>query len=496
MNKSIIIIGAGMGGLAAGVYGQMNGYQTQIFERHTLPGGQCTSWRRRGFTFDVCIHHLFGCSPSSRIYQLWCELGAMPREMVRPQDCTSVLSPEGKLFMDYYDLDRLEEHLHQLSPLDSRAIDEYVKAIKNFTRSDVMGEMMMGSVWDLVRTLPSIPSTVRWFRPSMQQFSQNFSDPFLKRAFPLLVYSDPTVPAAIHFIRHAYGINKALQWPIGGAGEFARSIESRYKELGGTVHYGSGVRTILVENDKAVGIRLANGGEHRADIVLSDADGRKTIMEMLGGKYLNERIRAYCVEPADETNWGVHVFLGVNRDLSKEPSALIMLLDKPATIANHKNESLEMQIYGFDKTMAPQGKGVIKVELISGFSYWKQLSADKPRYEEEKQKVAGQVIDILENHFHGIKNQVEVIDVPTLMTWERYMGGTHGFANLPMKKFSFIGGMRGRGGESTLPGLSNFYFVGVWASMSPSLFGNALSGRIAIQTLCKKDRKKFRGGIV
>jgi hypothetical protein len=77
------------------------------------------------------------------------------------------------------------------------------------------------------------------------------------------------------------------------------------------------------------------------------------------------------------------------------------------------------------------------------------------------------------------------------MTWERFMGGTHGSANLPNKKFSFIAGMRGSGGELTLPGLSNFCFVGVWASMAPSLFGNALSGREAIQTFCRKDGKKF-----
>ncbi len=105
--------------------------------------------------------------------------------------------------------------------------------------------------------------------------------------------------------------------------------------------------------------------------------------------------------------------------------------------------------------------------------------------------MAAQVIDILGNYFRGIKNQVEVMDIPTLITWERFMGGTHGFNNWPNKKFSFIGGIRGSGGERTLPGLSNFYFVGVWASMAPSLFGNALSGRKAIQTLCKKDGKKF-----
>jgi len=44
------------------------------------------------------------------------------------------------------------------------------------------------------------------------------------------------------------------------------------------------------------------------------------------------------------------------------------------------------------------------------------------------------VIDLLANRFAGIKDQVEVIDVPTLMTWERYMGGSHGFMGMPNKK--------------------------------------------------------------
>ena len=55
------VIGAGMGGLASGIFGQLNGYRTQIFEMHSISGGQCTSWKRKGYIFDVCIHHLFGC---------------------------------------------------------------------------------------------------------------------------------------------------------------------------------------------------------------------------------------------------------------------------------------------------------------------------------------------------------------------------------------------------------------------------------------------------
>ena len=63
MSKYIIIIGAGIAGLAAGCYGQMNGYRTQIFELHDLPGRLCTAWERRGFTFEACIHYIFGTAP-------------------------------------------------------------------------------------------------------------------------------------------------------------------------------------------------------------------------------------------------------------------------------------------------------------------------------------------------------------------------------------------------------------------------------------------------
>ncbi len=489
--ESIIIIGAGMGGLASGLYGQLNGFQTQIFEMHTLPGGQCTAWKRQGYTFDICIHHLFGCDPSSRIYDLWRELGAMPRDLVPTRECASVASPDGKLFRDYYDLQTLQQHLADLSPRDSQAIEEYVRAIRSMVGKDHMGDMMMGSAFGKLKALPALLSSMKWSKTTMQQYAERFTDPFLRLAFPLLEYSIPEVPMIVHLAKHAYGRTNALQWPVGGSLEFARSIEKRYKELGGTVHYRQKAVKILTENNRAVGVRLADGSEHRADFVISDADGRKTILDLLEGKYMDERIKSYCAEPADETSWAVHVFLGVNRDLSAEPSAMVLLLEQPVAIAGHTNESIEMQMYGFDKTMAPQGKGVIKVELVSSYRYWKELYADRPRYDEEKQKVAQQVIDLLENNFAGIKDQVEVIDVPTLMTWERYMGGTHGFAGMPNKKVNILASAFGKGWEMTLPDLSGFYMVGQWATSAGSLFSNALSGRTALKTICKRHGRRF-----
>ncbi len=74
MTRRVNIIGAGITGLCAGCYLQMNGYDTQIFELHYEPGGLCTSWERSGYTFDGCIHWLVGSSPADDFHRLWGEL--------------------------------------------------------------------------------------------------------------------------------------------------------------------------------------------------------------------------------------------------------------------------------------------------------------------------------------------------------------------------------------------------------------------------------------
>lgn len=490
MSKSIIIIGSGMGGLSAGIYGQMNGFDTRIYEMNYRPGGQCTSWKRGEYTFDACIHHLMGCSPDSKLNQFWQEIGAMPTELAYTKECVSVASSDGRIFYDYYDPDGLEKHLYALSPQDKEVIREYVDGIRDISKYDMMGDLTMGNIPGLLGHLPTVIRNMKWFKITMEEFAKRFRDPFLQKAFPLLVYSNPSIPVFLHLMRHASGYRRDIAWPVGASTSFVDGIVNRYKALGGRLYCRKKVIKIITDNGRAVGVRLEDGTEELADIVISNADGRKTLLEMLDAKYMDERLRAYCTEPADMTEFAVTVFLGVNRDLSEEPSSLILLLDKPATLSGQEFTSLEMQTYSFDKTMAPEGKGVIKVEFRSAYSYWKQLSADRQEYEAEKQSVAKQVISLLENHFQGITNQIEVVDVSTLLTWERFMGGTHGFSNAPSKELNFIGSLLSSK-DMTLSGLDNFYFVGIWATSVGALFLNAMSGKKAIKRICRKEGLKF-----
>jgi phytoene dehydrogenase-like protein len=485
--KSIIIIGSGMGGLATGIYGQLNGFKTTVFEAHHQPGGQCTSWNRKGYVFDACIHYLGGGNPQTGVNAFWREVGALPCEMVKTDGCVSVVFPDGTWVHDDYDLEKLESHLKQLSPADAVVIDEYIDGIKRFGKDDLAGILYFGSLWRKLSSMPVLLGLLKYFRYTLGTFGARFKHPYLQKAFPQLHSSAPGIPLFIHLLKHVDGFNGGYVWPRGGSLTVAKNMAARYVQLGGTIHYHKKVVKILTDNDQACGVELEDGTQHEADFVVSNADGRKTIMQMLSGRYINAKIAKYCeIDPDKESAFAVQVFLGVKRDLSAYPSSLIMFLNEPKVIAGHTCDHLDMQIYGFDTSMAPAGKGVIKVELFSKPSYISRLYHDKTAYQTEKNEIAEQVITLLEGQFPGLREDIDVIDVATLHTWERYMGGTEGHNNFPNKGFSYMGDVLGLEQRYTLPGLKNFFLVGQWVTSAGALFMNALSGKTVVQKICKQ----------
>jgi phytoene dehydrogenase-like protein len=124
--------------------------------------------------------------------------------------------------------------------------------------------------------------------------------------------------------------------PLGGSQKVAFHIADLYKQLGGVTHYNTRVNNLIIENDRVIGIRLKDGTEHKADIVIWAADGHTLIFDILGGKYINERIRDMY------ENWMpvkpiVHVMIGVNMDLSKEPHRIIFEPEEPVTITGKEH---------------------------------------------------------------------------------------------------------------------------------------------------------------
>ncbi|HSV56242.1 MAG TPA: NAD(P)-binding protein, partial [Magnetospirillaceae bacterium] len=116
----VIIIGAGIAGLAAGIYARLNGYDAEVFEAHGAPGGLCTGWRREGYTFDGCIQWIPGASPASPFHRYWTELGVLPSISIDAyHEILHCEREDGKSVVLHGDADRLEQNLASLSPEDS-----------------------------------------------------------------------------------------------------------------------------------------------------------------------------------------------------------------------------------------------------------------------------------------------------------------------------------------------------------------------------------------
>jgi phytoene dehydrogenase-like protein len=488
-DKSIIVIGAGIAGLATGCYAQMNDYRTQIFELHTQPGGLCTSWKRKGYTFDGCIHHLAGAGPQSRLYRVWEELGAFKgRQVLFYDDLVRVELPDGQALTIYTDVDRLEQHLKGLAPDDVAVIDEYIGAARRLIGFDLLA-LPLATSWEMLKVLPLMPALVKWGKVTLAQFAERFRHPLLRQAFPTVQYDFPGVPVVVHLNFLAGCHAHILGWPEGGSLAFARSIAQRYEDLGGEVHYRARVARILVENDKAVGVRLADGTEHRADVVVSAADGHTTIFEMLEGRYTDERIRAYYNAAPEAIEMSLCVSLGVARDMSAEPHALTLFLEEPVNVMGQPHDRLDVEVFNFDPSLAPAGKTSLKVLFKASYAYWKALAADRARYDEEKQRVAETVIAQLNRRFPGLARQVEVVDVATPLTIERFTGNWQGLQAWTLPGQTISTAMKGF--TRTLPGLKDFYMAGQWGEAMIGVSTAAVSGRNLVRRLCRRDGKRF-----
>lgn len=494
-DKTVLIIGAGVAGLAAGCYARMNGYKTIIFELHTMPGGLCMAWERKGYTFDGCLHYLFGSGEGQPFHQMWRELGAVQgRQFVHHDEYQRITDGDQTLIV-YADPDRLEQHMLELSPADAPRIRQFCAGVRQFTRFD------MWPLYDKPRPLfnaldwrafgqkmtPFLLPMARWALVSARSFGQRFRDPFLQRAVAQM-FSWEEAPVMMGMFLLAYLRNRNAGFPVGASLEFAKSLERRFLELGGEIHYESQVERILLKDGRAVGVRLYSDEVYEGDYVISASDLRTTHYQLLGGKYVNRRI-ARRFDGHLPMHTQVQVSLGVKRDLSAEPHWMTYLLDRPLELTGQPRLELGVKHYGFDPSLAPAGKSVMEVMIRSDYHYWQNLFGRRV-YDTEQREVTDEVVSQIERWYPGLRADIEVMDEATPLTYERYtnnwMGSTTGFLLAREVMPSLIMGM-----DKRIRGLDNLFLAGHWVEPGGGVPMSAASGRTAVRLICHADGKPF-----
>jgi phytoene dehydrogenase-like protein len=496
-SRRVLIIGAGIAGLSAGCYLRMNGYQTLIFELHDKPGGLCTSWKRKGYTIDGCIHWLVGTAPSSPFYRIWRELGTIQgREIVYYDEFVRYELPDGRTVRFHVDPDELAAGLKEIAPEDVKAIDALATVVRKVAsmkqREDdilVPPELkgFFSGLSGFFRMLPLLGALGPMFKLDQQTYAERFTNPDLRSAlteiFPkgITALGLPMTLAGMH--------DRSTGYPVGGSLEFARAIERRYAGLGGEISYNSRVVKVLVEDDAAVGVRLEDGTEHRGDYVVSAADGHATLFDLLGGKYVSNEQRRYFEEmPIFDPL--VFVAFGVRRVFDEIPpltSGLIFRASRPLEVAGRTFEHINVVVENFDPTLAPAGSTVVKVMFGSDYDWWKARAADRNAYLEAKEEIAQEVLERVEERFPGITSQVEMTDVATPLTFERYTGNWQG----GMEGWMMTPGTLRMRMKRTVPGLKNFRMIGQWVSPGGGLPPAGSDGRHLAMILCRRDGLQF-----
>lgn len=492
--KSIIIIGAGLAGLSAGCYAQINGYRSEIFEHHTKPGGVASVWKRNGYIIDGGIHFLMGYKPGKATYELYRELGITEANHILniTTYCRFIDETRERSVDITQNLDHVAKDLKSFSPLDTHIIDDLVacaRAMKGFDiGTGLSKEPGLQSYLDKIKQMWKMRRLFKYFgkfNKPVFEYVKQIHEPWLQWIIKNLFLAE--VP--VWFVSMILGLIEDEQVGLlkNGSHDFVSSIERRYNELGGHVTYGATVEEIIVENDRAVGVILADGSKHQADIVISAADGYSTIFKIIGGRYIDKKIKNRF------NNWKlfrplIMVNFGINREFSGEPWMNVIKLEQPVTAANETIDTIALRIFNYSTVFAPPGKTAIQVIFETEWDFWNELQKDRLRYENEKNRIATEVLQRLENHYSGISSQVEMTDIATPYTTWRYTlnhrGSYEGWLPTPEIIHAHVG--------KTLPGLENFYMAGQWVMPGGGVLPCLYSGSHVIQLICRRDKKRFQ----
>lgn len=488
--RKIVIVGGGIAGLSAAVYGLKCGYRVEVLEMHDMAGGLATNWRRGAYTFETCLHWLCGSKPGGELHELWQDVFDIDKlTIVNPEEFVRIDDESGDSLRVFTNIDRLEAELLRRAPQDGAVIREFTRDVRSLGRFKMLDPSggLADNWWNMLLDAPILPLLNKLSKISGLEYAKRFSDPLWRSFFGNGEMGKLSAIAMVFSLAWMNAGNAG--YAVGGSQAIIRLIEEKIDELGGKITFGAKVERILVENGAAAGVELADGTCVMADWVISAADGHSTIYNMLGGRYLHPALsKAYDDKELFPSY--VQVSLGVALDLSGQPGAANLLLNSPLRVdPGTELDRIGFRFFHFDPTFAPAGKTAVTSFLpTANFAYWADLRQKDPAgYRDEKHRVAEAVIGVLERLVPEVRAGIEVVDVATPASVIRYTGNWKG----SMEGWLIVPGAGFKPLPNTLPGLKRFLMAGQWVMPGGGLPSGPMTARPAVKAICKEDHVAF-----
>ncbi|MBA0759821.1 hypothetical protein Gotri_022645 [Gossypium trilobum] len=480
-----IVIGSGIGGLVAATQLAVKGAKVLVLEKYVIPGGSSGYYQRDGYTFDVGSSVMFGFSDKGNLNLITQALAAVGREMEVIPDPTTV-------------------HFHlpnNLSVQVHREYSEFINELMSKFPHEKEGILKFyGECWKIFNALNSLQ--LKSLEEPIYLFGQFFQKPLecltlayylpqnagdIARKYvkdpDLLSFIDaecfivstvnalrtPMINAGMVLCdRHFGGIN----YPVGGVGGIAKSLAEGLIDQGSEILYKANVTNIIIDQGKAVGVKISDGREFFAQTIISNATRWDTFGKLLKAENLPKEEenfqKVYVKAPSF-----LSIHMGVKADvLPPDTDCHHFVLEDDWTRLEEPYGSIFLSIPTvLDSSLAPKGRHILHIFTTSPLEDWEGLPPKD--YEAKKELIADEIIGRLEKKlFPGLKLSIVFKEVGTPKTHRRYLArdmGTYG----PMPR-QIPKGLLGMPFNTT--GISGLYCVGDSCFPGQGVIAVAFSG--------------------
>jgi len=457
LDWDVIVIGSGIGGLVTASQLAAKGAKVLVLERYLIPGGSGGSFRRAGYTFDVGASMIFGFGQKGHTNLLTRALADVG------EHCTTIPDPAQ---LEYHlpgglsvavdrDYESFIAELTARFPHEAKGIRAfYDTCAQVFHCLDAMPLLSLEDPAYLAKVFFKAPlaclGLARWLPVNVGSVARaHIQDPNLLRFIDMECFcwsvmpadSTPMINAGMVFSdRHAGGIN----YPKGGVGVIAGKLVAGLERHGGAIRYRSRVVKVLLEQGRAVGVRLADGQELRARRVVSNA----TRWDTFGDPDNAGQQRAQTImpsqtlidgadTPAAERTWRrryrpspsfLSLHLGVRADLIPEGTHVHhLLLERWEDLEAEQGTVFVSMPSLLDPSLAPEGHHIVHTFTPSSMEAWRGLSP--MAYAAKKEGDADRLIARLEAILPGLAAAITHREVGTPRSHRRFlgrMGGSYG----------------------------------------------------------------------
>ena len=421
--KKVIIIGAGITGLSAGIHALLKGYDVSIYEKNKTCGGCCGGWYRNGYYIDNCMHWLTGTNQHTKTFKLWKLLGAMNETSNLYQSDYFYKSIFNNEFIELgCDTEKTRNDMIRISPEDRKEIDKFINTVNYFVKCNKQ-DSIVNTLYN--KSNGFCKGFFRYHKLSLNDLSNKFKHPLLKK---MIIDYLPGCYSALTLIysyaTFASGNGKVYS---DGSLQFSKNIEKNFMKLGGTIFYNSEVTKINFENKKFESI-VVNDEIVRGDILISCIDPYYLFDNLLDSSYMPKLLKEKRVFKNDNPIISSYqcAFL-IDKKLLKFKDTIVIEIPSIQVGTTTINRLL-LKEYSFIPNK--NDKVVIQafiIQNIKDYEYWEQVRNNNVKeYNNLKENIGNKIINILIDNDNSLTGNITLLDTWTPITYNTYFNSFYG----------------------------------------------------------------------